>query len=123
MVEVCGGKIGLSCIIQLELVDFVLLGSFGVYDQWMDTDWSTAPNSRMKKGQTFSANFTLGANNYDFPVLDISDASIPNLSTEHLRIIYTSVLGSTVGCLDTYQFPGQIGVTIFAPQQGVCHFF
>lgn len=67
--------------------------------------------------------FSIGANNYDFPVNDVAPSSISDVQIDHIRAIYTSIYGSSVGALDTYQFPGQNGVTLFAPTQGVILFF
>jgi hypothetical protein len=94
----------------------VLVGSYPVQEHWSEEQWGQAQVVQIETSQRWTASLRLGANNYDFPIADIS-TDIQMLFAD-TRTFATAIYATTVGSLVSYEFPGKVSPTLATPERG-----
>lgn len=96
----------------------VYAGSLPDRDSWSKRDWSEAPQTTVSKGQFFTTNYTMSANNFDFPLMEQNSiVSSTGTGASDLRAILTAVYASSVGVLSGYLVPFMAAATCATPEQ------
>lgn len=78
----------------------VLAGRYsGSTDVWTK-GWEVSKKADIKKGTTWKTSINLSPNNFNFPTFDLTTGS--NLPSKDLEALLTGALGTSPGCLCTY---------------------
>ena len=91
-------------------VEEVLAGTYPQEAQWSSAPWASAPATAVTAGQTWTTDDRIAVNDHAFPVGTLGTG--PNLPDQDLEAMYTALYASTVGMLNTIQYPGEQAVNL-----------
>ena len=94
----------------------VLSGSYPVQERWSQEPWGQTQAVQIETSQRWTASLRLGANNYDFPIADVSTDS--QMLFADIRAFATAIYATAVGSLVSYEFPGKVSPTLATPERG-----
>jgi hypothetical protein len=94
----------------------VLVGSYPTQERWSEEQWGQAQAVQISASQRWTASLRLGANNYDFPIVNIPTNS--QMLFADIRAFATAIYATTVGSLVSYEFSGKVSPTLATPERG-----